>query len=61
MTKIQKNAVRFDSLKQDFLDDKKYSGTAEATPFGLLVRKVEKMDHEAAMCWRFPSSSTRNR
>ena len=31
MTKIQKNAVRFDNLKQDFLDDKKYSGTAEAT------------------------------
>ena len=31
MTKIQKNAARFDNLKQDFLDDKKYSGTAEAT------------------------------
>lgn len=31
MKKIQKNAVRFDNLKQDFLDDKKYSGTAEAT------------------------------
>ena len=31
MEKIQKNAVRFDNLKQDFLDDKKYSGTAEAT------------------------------
>ena len=61
MKKIQKNAVRFDNLKQDFLDDKKYSGTAEATSFGLLVRKVEKMDHEAAMCGRFPSSSTRNR
>ena len=29
--KIQKNAARFDNLKQDFLDDKKYSGTAEAT------------------------------
>ncbi len=61
MKKIQKNAARFDNLKQDFLDDKKYSGTAEATPFGLLVRKVAKMDHEAAMCRRFPSSSTRNR
>lgn len=34
MKKIQKNAARFDNLKQDFLDDKKYSGTAEATPFG---------------------------
>ena len=31
MKKIQKNAARFDDLKQDFLDDKKYSGTAEAT------------------------------
>ena len=31
MKKIQKNEVRFDNLKQDFLDDKKYSGTAEAT------------------------------
>ena len=31
MKKIQKNAVRFDNLKQDFLDNKKYSGTAEAT------------------------------
>ena len=31
MKKIQKNAVRFDNLKQDFLDEKKYSGTAEAT------------------------------
>ena len=31
MKKVQKNAVRFDNLKQDFLDDKKYSGTAEAT------------------------------
>ena len=31
MKKIQENAVRFDNLKQDFLDDKKYSGTAEAT------------------------------
>ena len=31
MKKIQKNAVRVDNLKQDFLDDKKYSGTAEAT------------------------------
>ena len=31
MKKIQKNAVRFDNLKQDFLDDKKYFGTAEAT------------------------------
>ena len=100
MKKIQKNAARFDNLKQDFLDDKKYSGTAEATlngyryqrytghihkltqniplsqgdyielehiftselgskedyarefkdtPFGLLVRKVAKLDHEAAM------------
>lgn len=61
MKKIQKNAARFDNLKQNFLDDKKYSGTAEATPFGLLVRKVAKMGHEAAMCGRFPSSSTRNR
>ena len=25
------SAARFDNLKQDFLDDKKYSGTAEAT------------------------------
>ena len=58
MKKIQKNAARFDNLKQDFLDDKKYSGAAEATPFGL---KVAKMDHEAAMCGRFLSSSTRNR
>ena len=40
MTKIQKNTARFDNLKQDFLDDKKYSGTAGATSFGLLVRKV---------------------
>ena len=31
MKKIQKNSARFDNLKQDFLDDKKYSGTAEAT------------------------------
>ena len=31
MKKIQKNAARFDNLKQDSLDDKKYSGTAEAT------------------------------
>ena len=31
MKKIQKNAARVDNLKQDFLDDKKYSGTAEAT------------------------------
>ena len=31
MKKIQKNAARIDNLKQDFLDDKKYSGTAEAT------------------------------
>ena len=31
MKKIQKNAARFDNLKQDFLDDKKYSGTGEAT------------------------------
>ena len=62
MTKIQKNTARFDNLKQDFLDGKKYSGTEEATPFGLLMRKVAKMDHEAAMCGRFPSSSTtRNR
>lgn len=50
MKKIQKNAARFDNLKQDFLDDKKYSGTAGATTFGLLVRRVAKMDHEAAMC-----------
>lgn len=61
MKKIQKNAARFDNLKQDFLDDKKYSGMAEATTFGLLVRKVAKMDHEAAMCGCFPSSSTMNR
>ena len=61
MKKIQKNAARFDNLKHDFLDDKKYSGTAGATTFGLLVRRVAKMDHEAAMCVRFPSSSTRNR
>ena len=31
MKKIRKSAARFDNLKQDFLDDKKYSGTAEAT------------------------------
>lgn len=31
MKKIQKNAARFENLKQDFLDDKNYSGTAEAT------------------------------
>ena len=31
MKKIQENAARFENLKQDFLDDKKYSGTAEAT------------------------------
>ena len=31
MKKIQKNTDRFENLKQDFLDDKKYSGTAEAT------------------------------
>ena len=31
MKKTQKSAARFDNLKQDFLDDKKYSGTAEAT------------------------------
>ena len=31
MKKIQKSAARFDNLKQDFLDDKKYSGTADAT------------------------------
>ena len=31
MKKIQKNTARFENLKQDFLDDKKYSGTAEAT------------------------------
>ena len=31
MKKIQKNAARFDNLKQDFLDDREYSGTAEAT------------------------------
>ena len=36
MKKIQKNAARFDNLKQDFLDDKKYSGTAEATLNGYL-------------------------
>ena len=34
MKKIKKNAARFDNLKQDFLDDKKYSGTAEATVNG---------------------------
>ena len=61
MKKIQKNAVRFDNLKQDFFFFLKYSGTAEAKPFGPLVRKVAKMDHEAAMCGRFPSSSTTNR
>ena len=33
MKKIQKNAARFDNLKQDFLGDKKYSGTAEAKSF----------------------------
>ena len=31
MKKIQKSAARFEILKQDFLDDKKDSGTAEAT------------------------------
>ena len=33
MKKIQKSAARFDNLKQDFLDDKKYSGTAESKSF----------------------------
>ena len=41
MKKIQKNAVRFDNLKQDFLDDKKYSGTAEATLNGYRYQKPE--------------------
>ena len=41
MKKIQKNAVRFDNLKQDFLDDKKYSGTAEAMLNGYRYQKPE--------------------
>ena len=41
MKKIQKSAVRFDNLKQDFLDDKKYSGTAEATLNGYRYQKPE--------------------
>lgn len=41
MKKIQKNAARFDNLKQDFLDDKKYSGTAEATLNGYRYQKPE--------------------
>ena len=40
MKKIQKNAARFDNLKQDFLDDKKYSGTAEATLNGYRYDKI---------------------
>jgi len=39
MKKIQKSAVRFDNLKQDFLDDKKYSGTAEAPLNGYRYQK----------------------
>ena len=31
MKKIQKNTARFQNLKQDLLEDKKYSSTAEAT------------------------------
>ena len=41
MKKIQKSAVWFDNLKQDFLDDKKYSGTAEATVNGYRYQKPE--------------------
>ena len=41
MKKIQKSAVRFDNLKQDVLDDKKYSGTAEATLNGYRYQKPE--------------------
>ena len=41
MKKIQKSAVRFDNLKQDFLDDKKYSGTAEAPLNGYRYQKPE--------------------
>ena len=41
MKKIQKNAARFDNLKQDFLDDKKYSGTAEAPLNGYRYQKPE--------------------
>lgn len=41
MKKIQKNSARFDNLKQDFLDDKKYSGTAEATLNGYRYQKPE--------------------
>ena len=41
MKKIQKSAVWFDNLKQDFLDDKKYSGTAEATLNGYRYQKPE--------------------
>ena len=41
MKKIQKNAAGFDNLKQDFLDDKKYSGTAEATLNGYRYQKPE--------------------
>ena len=41
MKKIQKSAARFENLKQDFLDDKKYSGTAEATLNGYRYQKPE--------------------
>ena len=41
MKKIQKSAAQFDNLKQDFLDDKKYSGTAEATLNGYRYQKPE--------------------
>ena len=41
MKNIQKDAARFDNLKQDFLDDKKYSGTAEATLNGYRYQKPE--------------------
>ena len=43
MKKIQKNAARFDNLKQDFLDDKKYSFTAEATLNGYRYKLSAKM------------------
>ena len=41
MKKIQKSAAQFDNLKQDFLDDKKYSGMAEATLNGYRYQKPE--------------------
>ena len=49
MKKIQKNAVRFDNLKQDFLDDKKYSGTAESTLNGYRYKHVQLLPMSEAL------------